>query len=47
MIGWILCKLKGHNFRRARKGQDQSLKYCRRCPASTAIRKRTPKEKAA
>lgn len=41
MIGRLMCFLRrSHSWRRARKAEDQALKFCQRCGASVAVKKR-------
>lgn len=39
-MGWILCYVKGHLYRRAHKHEDAAYKYCVRCQHPVAVRKR-------
>ena len=36
----LICKISGHKWRRARKGEVVGLKYCHRCPVSQVIKRR-------
>ncbi len=40
MLGWILCKVKGHSWRKAHKNEDRDHKYCKRCPEKVAVKHR-------
>ena len=42
-LGAIICKLRGHKWRRARKKEDAGFKYCHRCPATKMIKRREVK----
>jgi hypothetical protein len=40
----ILCKSKGHKWRRAHKSEPQDRKYCVRCHLGVSVNKRKAKE---
>jgi hypothetical protein len=40
MIRALFCRLRGHIWRRARKGEDPARKFCTRCGESVALNKR-------
>ena len=42
LIFRLICKLRGHRYRRAHKDEDAGSKYCMRCGHGVAIRSRKP-----
>lgn len=40
MLGRLICALPGHLYRRARKHEDATRKYCARCMHAMPVRKR-------
>jgi hypothetical protein len=40
VIGRLLCLIRPHIWRRARKGEDPARKFCTRCGESVALNKR-------
>ena len=39
-LGAIICKIRGHKWRRARRSEDAGMKYCQRCPVTKEIKRR-------
>lgn len=42
-LSWIICKWKGHRWRRARKGEAATMKYCARCDVKAPVKVRVKK----
>ena len=42
LICRLICKLRGHRYRRAHKDEAAGNKYCARCGRGVAIRARKP-----
>ncbi len=47
LMGRIACWRGLHDFRRAYKAENQSLKFCRRCEATVEVKHRKVKEQSA